>query len=108
MSINIYQEFANLLEVLCSDLNNIDASVLRQRTNELKQYFLNHIVILTDLTSQQQSYHTEMSKQLGLLEIDVMFLQGAKQSATAQTRLKAITERLNTLIRYCESIINPE
>ena len=108
IDLTVYQKFINLLEMLLSDFDNLDTSNLRQRINELKQYFVEHIVVLSDLTSKQQSYHTEMSKQLGLLEIDIMFLQGAKQSATAQTRLKKIAERLNTLIRYCQSIIESE
>lgn len=103
-----YQEFANLLELFHSDITHINAYELRQRFNKLKQYFLEEIIPCTDLTSQQQSYNTEISKQFGLLEIDIMFLQGAKQSATVEARRKTITERFNTLIRYCESIINPE
>ena len=110
MSLNLttYQEFVSLLELSCSDVNNIDAADLRQRLNELKQFFLEKIVTLTDLTSQQQSYHTEMSKQLGLLEIDVMFFQGAKQAATRQAKLNKIIEKLNTLIRYCQVLIDSE
>jgi hypothetical protein len=49
-----------------------------------------------------------MSKQLRLLAIDVMFLQGARQASTAQTRLQTISDRLTTLIQYCDAIIQPE
>jgi hypothetical protein len=36
-----------------------------------------------------------------------MFLQGAKQLTTLQSRLKTIEERIDTLIRYCQAIIQP-
>jgi hypothetical protein len=36
-----------------------------------------------------------------------MFLQGAKQLTTLQSRLKTIEERLDTLIRYCQAITQP-
>jgi hypothetical protein len=36
-----------------------------------------------------------------------MFLQGAKHSTTLQARLKNIEERIDTLIRYCQAIIQP-
>ncbi|MEA5576579.1 heterocyst frequency control protein PatD [Anabaena sp. UHCC 0451] len=112
MSLNLekYQEFATLLEQLCSNVTNIqlNAPTLRQRLTELQQWFVQHIVSLTDLDSRQQSYQTEMSKQLRLLEIDVMFLQGARQSATAQARIKMIEERFKTLIRYCQAILQPD
>ncbi|TAF10226.1 MAG: hypothetical protein EAZ77_03430 [Nostocales cyanobacterium] len=109
MSLNLekYQEFATLLEQLCSDvtITQLDAVTLRQRLSELQQFFVQEIVSLTDLDSRQQSYQTEMSKQLRLLEIDVMFFQGARQSATIQARMKTIEERLSTLIRYCQAIL---
>ncbi|WP_016950527.1 heterocyst frequency control protein PatD [Anabaena sp. PCC 7108] len=112
MSLNLdkYQEFATFLEQLRSDVNKnqVDAPTLRQRLGALHQFFIQQIVPLGDVEYREQSYQTEMSKQLRLLEIDVMFFQGAKQSATAQARLKTIEERLTTLIRYCHAIIQPE
>jgi hypothetical protein len=37
-----------------------------------------------------------------------MFLKGAKQSSTSQARLNTITERVDTLIGYCQAIMHPE
>jgi hypothetical protein len=112
MSLNLekYQQFATKLEQLSSDFsdNLLDVPTLRQRLLELQQLFIQEIAPLTDLNSLQQSYQTEISKQLRLLEIDIMFLQGARQSATAQVRIKNIIERISTLIRYCQAIIQPE
>jgi hypothetical protein len=64
-------------------------------------------VPLVDANSREQSYKTEINKQLRLLEVDMMFLQGAKQLTTLQARLKTIEERIDTLIRYCQAIIQP-
>ncbi|MEH2246030.1 heterocyst frequency control protein PatD [Nostoc sp.] len=115
----------------------IVAPELRQRVTSLQQFFGQQIVPLADVDvgvgvgeasrreasrreasrreaspqgedSRVQSYQTEMSKQLRLLEIDVMFLQGARQASTAQTRLQTISDRLTTLIQYCDAILQPE
>jgi hypothetical protein len=87
-----YQEFATLLEQFRSDVtqNQINAPILKQRLRELQEWFVQQIVPICDLDSREQSYQTEMSKQLRLLEIDVMFFQGARQSVTAEARLLAI------------------
>lgn len=105
-----YQEFATLLEQLRSDVTTtgVDVPILRQRLLQLQQWFVQQIVPICDLDSRQQSYQTEMSKQLRLLEIDVIFLQGARQSATAQARIKTIGDRLTSLLQYCNAILQPE
>ena len=124
-----YQAFVTLLEQLRSDATTtqIVALDMRQRVASLQQFFRQQIVPLADVgvgvgvgeasgreASLQaedwrvQSYQTEMSKQLRLLEIDVMFLQGARQASTAQTRLQTISDRLIILIQYCNAILQPE
>lgn len=109
MSLNLqkYREFATLLEQLRGDIHKtqLDAPTLRSRLSDLQQCFLQEIAPFTDLNSRQQSYQTEISKQLRLLELDGMFLQGAKQTTTIRARLKTIEERLNTLIGYCQAIL---
>ncbi|MEH2253824.1 heterocyst frequency control protein PatD [Nostoc sp.] len=112
MSLNCekYQALVTLLEQLRSDATTtqIVAPELRQRVTSLQQLFGQQIVPLADEDSRVQSYQTEMSKQLRLLEIDVMFLQGARQASTAQTRLQTISDRLTTLIQYCDAILQQE
>ncbi len=113
-----YQAFVTLLEQLRSDATatEIVAPELRQRIASLQQFFRQQILPLADVGGASlqgenwrvQSYQTEMSKQLRLLEIDVMFLQGARQASTAQTRLQTISDRLTTLIQYCDAILQPE
>ncbi|MBD2413054.1 hypothetical protein FACHB389_02105 [Nostoc calcicola FACHB-389] len=105
-----YQAFVTLLEQLRSDAttNQIVAPELRRRVASLQQLFGEEIVPLADENWRVQSYQTEMSKQLRLLEIDVMFFQGARQASTVQTRLQTISDRLTTLIQYCNAILQPE
>ncbi|MBN3874219.1 MULTISPECIES: heterocyst frequency control protein PatD [unclassified Nostoc] len=114
-----YQAFVTLLEQLRSDATStqILTPELRQGVASLQQFFRQQIVPLADVGDEAslqgeawrvQSYQTEMSKQLRLLEIDVMFLQGARQASTAQTRLQAISDRLTTLIQYCDAILQAE
>ncbi|MBW4561436.1 MAG: heterocyst frequency control protein PatD [Mojavia pulchra JT2-VF2] len=102
-----YQALANLLEQLRSDATNtqLDATELRQRLASLHQFFQRQIVPLADVDSREQSYRTEISKQLRLLEIDVMFFQGARQASTVQARLQTICDRLTTLMQYCDAIL---
>lgn len=105
-----YQALATLLEQLRSDATTtqLNAPELRRRLASLQEFFGQQIVPLTDVDSRVQSYRTEISKQLRLLEIDIMFFQGARQVSTAQTRLQTIGDRLTTLIGYCAAILKPE
>lgn len=105
-----YQAFVTLLEQLRSDATTepIAAPELRRRVASLQQLFGEEIVPLADENWRVQSYQTEMSKQLRLLEIDVMFFQGARQASTVQTRLQTISDRLTTLIQYCNAILQPQ
>ncbi|QLE55874.1 heterocyst frequency control protein PatD [Nostoc sp. TCL26-01] len=109
MSLNLekYQILVTLLDALRSDISitPLNAGELRQRLRTLQQLFVQEIAPLTEPDSRSQSYKTEISKQLRLLEVDVMFLQGARQATTAQTRLDTISDRLSTLIQYCHAIL---
>ncbi|MBW4584846.1 heterocyst frequency control protein PatD [Aetokthonos hydrillicola Thurmond2011] len=116
MSLNhqTYHAFAIQLEKFRSyaNANVLSAPQLRQYTTSLQQFFQQQIVPLEDTASpdmeREQSYRTEMSKQLRLLEIDVMFFQAARQASTAKVRIDAIIDRLTTLINYCNAIIEPK
>ncbi|AFY41990.1 heterocyst frequency control protein PatD [Nostoc sp. PCC 7107] len=104
------QALANLLVQLRSDISSVqlDKTQLRQRVADLQQLFQQEIVPLATIDSKEQSFRTEISKQLRLLEIDVTFLQGARQAATTQARLQTISDRLTTLIQYCHAILQQE
>jgi hypothetical protein len=102
-----YQELITLLEQLRRQVttNQVNAVELRKAVSSLQQLFQQQIVPLADENSRIQSYQTEISKQLRLLEIDVMFFLGSRQASTAQGRLQTIGDRLATLIQYCEAIL---
>ena len=104
-----YQELATFLDEFRANVTagKLNLQELKQNLAQLQEFFGQQIVPLVDANSREQSYKTEINKQLRLLEVDMMFLQGAKQLTTLQARLKTIEERLNTLIRYCQAIIQP-
>ncbi|WP_327331748.1 heterocyst frequency control protein PatD [Calothrix rhizosoleniae] len=108
-----YQAFVNLLEQLRNYTITAepDAPQLQQQIMSLRKFYQQQILTLAPEDTENQnlsqinSYHTEISKQLRLLEMDMIFLQGARQTTTVQTRLQAINDRLNTLIQYCDAIL---
>ncbi|MEI3652420.1 MAG: heterocyst frequency control protein PatD [Dolichospermum lemmermannii FEM_B0920] len=104
-----YQELATFLDELRANVTagKLNLQELKQNLAQLQGFFIQQIVPLVDANSREQSYKTEINKQLRLLEVDMMFLQGAKQLTTLQSRLKTIEERIDTLIRYCQAIIQP-
>ncbi|TBR59611.1 hypothetical protein BLD44_011395 [Mastigocladus laminosus UU774] len=109
MSVNQerYHTFVVLLEQLRSQTvtHQIDAQQLRQHLLSLQQLFQQNILPLAEEKTRELSYRTEISKQLRLLEIDIMFFQGARQAATAVDRLKTISDRLTIIIEYCQAIL---
>jgi hypothetical protein len=40
------------------------------------------------------------------LDIDILFLQGAKQQSTVETRLKGISDRISILTGYCQAVLD--
>ncbi len=104
-----YQELATFLDEFRANVtaSKLNLQELKQNLAQLQEFFVQQIVPLVDANSREQSYKTEINKQLRLLEVDMMFLQGAKQLTTSQARLKTIEERLDTLIRYCQAITQP-
>ena len=111
MSLNCdkYQELAAFLDELRTNVttDKLNTNQLRLNFTHLQTFFLQQIIPLVNANSQEQSYKTEISKQLRLLEVDIMFLQGAKQLTTLQSRLKTIEERIDKLSGYCQAIIQP-
>ncbi len=111
-----YQTFATSLEALREYITTagVVALGLRQRLASLQQFYQQQILPLAnqDTESQHQgqlqSFNTEISKQLRLLELDVTFFQGARQATTAQARLQNIENRIITLLRYCQGVLEKE
>lgn len=106
-----YQEFAAALEQLqqLPAATQLDLTKLRQRFTEVQQFFQQQILGLdaseTNLNEPRvRSYQTEISKQLQLLAMDVLFLQAARQQQTKQDRQQQFRDRLQTLQSYCDAI----
>lgn len=106
-----YKEFAQMLEGMQHALaeGSVDAKELRQSFLAAQQFYQQQIVMdsneLDAADARVRSYSTEISKQLQMLGTDVMFLQAARQQQTATLRQNQISQRLQTLLGYCNAII---
>jgi hypothetical protein len=102
-----YQELKTLVELLLSDVNkaHVYDPTWKSLLGEISGFFAREIAVFTDLGSRQQSYQTEISKQIRLLEVDMMFLQSAKQTVTIKSRLENIQQRAETLTKYCQTML---
>lgn len=108
-----YREFKLNLEELKDVLSQdtVDRSHLKSSVVKLQDFFQNQILALdlnqleTTLEHQVQSVQVEINKQLKLLAMDSLFLQAAKQPATAQQRIQQAHDRLTLLLRYCEMLL---
>ncbi|MFM7364272.1 MAG: heterocyst frequency control protein PatD [Cuspidothrix sp.] len=105
-----YQELAILLDRFRTNVtaNKLDAGELRLCLTQSQTFFIQQIIPLEDANFREQSYKTEINKQLRLLEVDIIFLKGTRQITTSQARLNTIMQRINTLIRYCKAIMDSE
>ncbi len=108
-----YQELKQALDQLQQTAAGaqLDAPRLRQSFLLTQQFFQQQIVSLDAgdlepaLEPRVRSYQTEMSKQLRLLGMDVIFLQAARQPGTVQERQMQLRDRIQTLQRYCDTIL---
>jgi len=108
-----YQKLSELLKGLqqTAIASEVETPKLRQDVLVAQQYFQQQIASLArqeihpTVESRVRSLQTEISKQLNLLNMDVTFLQAARQPQTLQTRQQQITQRLQTLLSYCEAIL---
>lgn len=108
-----YQAFQQALEQLLKIITVVDGqeTELRDRYQNVQQLFQSHMATLRaeDLVPEDaprwQSLQTEIYKQMRLLETDMMLLQASRSSATSQRRVLSVRDRLNTLIQYCEALL---
>jgi hypothetical protein len=88
-----------------------DGATLEPEVLKLQQFFQNQILKLDgnelspELEQRIYSFQVEIDKQLRLLGMDIMFLQAARQEATGSQRRSQVSDRLSTLIRYCEAVL---
>ncbi|MBF2079270.1 MAG: heterocyst frequency control protein PatD [Synechococcales cyanobacterium T60_A2020_003] len=110
---NLYAPFGRSLQDLRSqvvqahpDIRNLQADFLT-----LQQYFQTTLLpteypnLADSAESKLVSYHAEISKELRLLGMDIMFLQSARQTMTIQQRQAQIRDRLDRLRDYCDRIV---
>ncbi len=108
-----YREFQQALELLhqASTVNDLEVSALRDNFQKVQQLFdskiasLNADDVAPHYASRWQSVQTEIHKQMRLLATDVMLLISARSSATFQRRVSSVRDRINTLIQYCEALL---
>lgn len=108
-----YQELQQALEQLqkTAAQDNLDRTALAAEYQKVQQFFGNQIMrtdsseLDSSETPPEQSYLTEIHKQLRMLGTDVTFLQASRQPATATGRQTAAIARLNTLIGYCGALL---
>ncbi|MEM9216976.1 MAG: heterocyst frequency control protein PatD [Cyanobacteria bacterium P01_F01_bin.150] len=56
-----------------------------------------------ELPQYGQALHTEMHKQFRLMEVDIIFLNTARQAKTIVQRKQQLDDRLCKLLEYCET-----
>ena len=56
-----------------------------------------------NLPQYGQALNTEIHKQFRMMEVDITFLNTARQSKTITQRTKKLDDRLHKLIEYCET-----
>ncbi len=101
-----YQQFVQLLEQLQAVAQDRDFQKLRQSYQKAQQFFQQQILILEPVDNYQlRSYQTEISKELQLMGMDVIFLQAAKVPETAANRHQQILHRLSALLKYCHAVL---
>jgi len=108
-----YQELQQALEQLqkTTAQDNLDQTALAAEYQKVQQFFGNQIMradsreLEPSETPPEQSYLTEIHKQLRMLGTDVAFLQASRQPATTTGRQTAAIARLNTLIGYCDALL---
>lgn len=89
----------------------LDQGNLKIAFQQVQQIFQSQIMGITErdfdppAESKVQSFLTETHKQMRLLELDLKFLHASRQSATTQTRLTQVTDRLTTLLSYANAML---
>ncbi|MCC5899209.1 MAG: heterocyst frequency control protein PatD [Phormidium sp. BM_Day4_Bin.17] len=106
MSTNPYLELQERLRRLETPEANPPLTV---QVSNLQQWFQQTLLSPeSDRPQSEQSLLVELHKQLRLLATDAAFLQSAKTPQTQQQRQQQMGDRLSTLQRYCNYLLNPE
>lgn len=60
------------------------------------------------LVAKVQSVQTEINRQFRLLGMDMMYLQASRQSTTATQRRQQVSDRIESLIQFCQVLLKSE
>lgn len=61
-----------------------------------------------EIVSRWRSLNTEIHRSMKLLALDISLLKAARSPQMQQTRRQGMSDRLSTLISYCQVILAPE
>jgi hypothetical protein len=108
-----YQEFKRALEQLRMTIaaTQLQEAALRESFQNVQHIFERQIASLSaddiapEHAARWQSIQTEIYKQMRLLATDIMLLQASRSPATSQRRVLGVRTRLDTLIQYCEALL---
>jgi hypothetical protein len=108
-----YRELVQALDELkrTASQNDLDRALVAAEYKKVQQLFADRIMAASSSesdrseTPSEQSYLTEIHKQLRLLATDVTFLQASRQPTTVASRQKGAIARLETLIGYCSALL---
>ena len=97
------QQFKSIATDRTSDLQLLQTAFagIQQHFQQIVQRDQN-----PDLAAPVQSVETEISKQLRLLSMDVMYLQAARLSATVEQRRSQLLDRIEMLLGYCQALLS--
>jgi hypothetical protein len=103
----------NLLQFQDTLQNRVSGAALQSTFQDLQQSWQSLLTLnesqMDEVTiSKLQSYQTEMSRLIRLLGMDILFLQAARQSATANQRFQQASDRVSQLLQYCEAVLGEE
>ncbi len=107
---NQFQQALNQLQDTATT-PELEVAVLRDQFQDVQQLFQSQIAILSadeveaEDASRWLSLQTEIYKQMRLLETDLMLLQASRSSATSRLRKANVSDRIKTLIQYCDGLL---
>lgn len=109
-----YHQVQTQLQQLQVALTTSEPSLptLGQQGQVLLQFWQQHLATLTgeDLPATVyrpwRSLHTELHRELRLLNVDLLFLGNSRATSTKTAKIQQIGDRLNKLTQYCQQILN--
>jgi hypothetical protein len=103
-----WQQLCHLL----TELQTMEKYQIQAKLQEAMELFEGEIIpqsqedeLSSPITATMRSYITESHRLLRLLQVDIVFLQAARNSDTSQQRYDLYQQRLNTLIKFCQAAI---